>query len=82
MTATLDDFEHYIHQAIPSYTEKEEIGILKSEIETLKEKNSKLKEGMYEKEISIKRLTETLNEGKTKQMWQTETRQTRKHQSR
>ena len=82
MTATLDDFEHYIHQAIPSYTEKEEIGILKSEIETLKEKNSKLKEGMYEKEISIKRLTETLNEEKTKQMWQTETRQTRKHQSR
>ena len=82
MTATLDDFEHYIHQAIPSYTEKEEIGILKSEIETLKEKNSKLKEGMYEKEISIKRLTETLNEEKTKQMWQTETRKTRKHQSR
>ena len=82
MTATLDDFEHYIHQAIPSYTEKEEIGILKSEIETLKEKNSKLKEGMFEKEISIKRLTETLNEEKTKQMWQTETRKTRKHQSR
>ena len=49
MTATLDDFEHYIHQAIPAYTEKEEIGILKSEIEALKEENSKLKEGMYEK---------------------------------
>ena len=32
MTATLDEFEHYIHQAIPAYTEKEEIGMLKSEI--------------------------------------------------
>ena len=82
MTATLDDFEHYIHQAIPAYTEKEEIGILKSEIEALKKENSKLKESMYEKKISIKRLTETLNEEKAKQMWQTETRQTRKHQSR
>ena len=41
--ATLDEFEHYIHQAIPAYTEKEEIGMLKSEIETLKEENSKLR---------------------------------------
>ena len=37
MTATLDKFEDYIHQAIPAYNEKEEIGMLKSEIETLKE---------------------------------------------
>ena len=44
LTATLDEFEHYIHQAIPAYTEKEETGILKSEIETLKEENSKLKQ--------------------------------------
>ena len=41
--ATLDEFEHYIHQATPAYTEKEEIGMLKSEIETLKEENSKLR---------------------------------------
>ena len=38
--ATLDEFEHYIHQATPAYTEKEEIGMLKSEIETLKEENN------------------------------------------
>ena len=37
---------------------------------------------MYEKEILLKRLTETSNEEKTKQIWQAETRQTRKHQSR
>ena len=37
LTGTLDEFKHYIHQAIPAYTEKEEIGMLKSEIETLKE---------------------------------------------
>ena len=43
LMATLDEFEHYIHQAIPAYTEKEEIGMLKSEIETLKEENSKLR---------------------------------------
>ena len=36
---------------------------------------------MREKEILIKRLTETLAEEKAKQMWQTENRQTRKHQS-
>ena len=80
LTATLDEFKHYIHQAIPAYTEKEEIGMLKSEIETLKEGNSKLKHDMCEKEILIKRLTETLHEEKAKQMWETETRQTRKHQ--
>ena len=44
LTATLHEFEHYIHQAIPAYTEKEETRILKSEIETLKEANSKLKQ--------------------------------------
>ena len=43
------------------------IGILKSEIKMLKEENSKLKQDMYEKEILIKCLTETLNEEKAKQ---------------
>ena len=37
VTNELDEFEHYVHEAIPAYTEKEEIGMLKSEIETLKE---------------------------------------------
>ena len=81
MTTTLDDFEHYIHQAITAYTEKEEIWMLKSEIEMLKEENSKLKHHMSEKEMLIKRLRETLNEEMAKQMWQTETRQTQRHQS-
>ena len=57
------------------------IGILKSEIKMLKEENSKLKQDMYEKEILIKCLTETLKEEKAKQMWQTETWLTRKQQS-
>ena len=57
------------------------IGILKSEIKMLKEENSKLKQDMYEKEILIKCLTETLNEEKAKQMFQTETWLTRKQQS-
>ena len=48
--ATLDEFEYYIHQAIPAYTRKEEIGMLKSKIETLKEENSKLRQDMCEKE--------------------------------
>ena len=65
--ATLDEFEHYIHQAIPAYTEKEETGMLKSEIETLKEENSKLSHDVREKEILMKHLTETLNEEKAKQ---------------
>ena len=82
LTATLDEFKLYIHQAIPAYTKKEEIGMLKSEIETLKKENSKLRHNMCEKDISIKRLTETLNEERTKQKWQTETRQMLKHQSR
>ena len=47
--------------------------MLKSKIETLKEENSKLKHNTCEKEILIKRLTETLNKEKAKQMWQTET---------
>ena len=37
---------------------------------------------MCEKDTSIKRLTETSNEERAKQKWQTETRQTLKHQSR
>ena len=67
LTSTFDEFEHYIHQAIPAYTEKEEIGMLKSEIEKLEEENSKLKHDMCEKEILINHLTETLNEEKAKQ---------------
>ena len=81
LTATLDELEHYVHRAILAYTEKEEIGMLKSEIETLKEENNKLRQDTCEKEILTKRLTEILNEEKAKQKWQTETRQTRKHQS-
>ena len=82
LTATLDEFEHCIRQTIPTFTEKEEIGMLKSEIETLKEENSKLRHDMYEKDISIKRLTETLNEEMDNRKWQTETRQPLNHQSR
>ena len=41
--------------------------MLKSDIGTLKEENSKLRHDMCEKDISIKRLTETLNEERTKQ---------------
>ena len=66
LTATLDEFKHYIHQAIPAYTKKEETGMLKTEIETLKEENSKLRNDMCEKDILIKHLTETLNEVQTK----------------
>ena len=65
LTATLDEFKH-IRQAIPAYTEKEEIGMLKSENVRLKEENSKLRHGMCEKDISIKNLTETLNEERDK----------------
>ena len=56
--------------------------MLKSKIKTLKEENSKIKHDMSEKKILVKRLTETLNEEKAKQMWQTKTRQTQKHHSR
>ena len=56
--------------------------MLKNEVETLREGNSKLKKDMSEKEILIKHLMETLNAEKAKQMSQTETRQTLKHQSR
>ena len=82
LTASLGEFDHYIHQAIPAYTEKEVTGTQKSEIETLKEENNKLRQEMCEKEILKKRLTETLNEEEAKQKRETETRQRRKHQSR
>ena len=82
MTAILDEFEHYFHQVVPAYTEKEEIRTLKSETETLKVENSKVRHDMCEKDISIKRLTETLNEERDKRKCQTETSQTLKHQSR
>ena len=45
------------------------MGMLKSEIETLKEENSKLRHDICEKDISIKHLTETLNEERAKQKW-------------
>ena len=51
-------------------------------MKTLKDENSKLKQDMCEKKILIKRLRETLNEEKTKQISQTESWQPRKHQSR
>ena len=54
--------------------------MLKSETETLKEENTMY--DMGEKEILIKSLKETLTEERAKQMWQTETRQTQKHQFR
>ena len=66
LKATLNEFEHYTYQAIPEYTEKEEMGMLKSKIETLKEESSKLRHDMCEKEISIIRLTKILNEEKAK----------------
>ena len=46
---------------------KEQTGMLKSEIETLKEDDKKLREDIRDKEILIKRLTETLNEEMAKQ---------------
>ena len=55
--------------------------MLKNKIETLKEENNKLKHDMNEKDTLIKVLTGKLNEERKKQMWQTETRQTRNHQS-
>ena len=50
-------------------------------MKTLKDENSKLKQDMCEKKILIKRLKETLNEENSKQIWQTENWQPRKHQS-
>ena len=55
--------------------------MLKNKIETLKEENNKLKHDMNEKDTLIKVLTGKFNEERKKQMWQTETRQTRNHQS-
>ena len=55
--------------------------MLKNKIETLKEESNKLKHEMNEKDTLIKVLTGKLNEERKKQMWQTETRQTRNHQS-
>ena len=55
--------------------------MLKNKIETLKEESNKLKHDMNEKDTLIKVLTGKLNEERKKQMWQTETRQTRNHQS-
>ena len=55
--------------------------MLKNKIETLKEENNKLKHDINEKDKLIKALTGKLNEERNKQMWQTETRQTRNHQS-
>ena len=55
--------------------------MLKNKIETLKEEKNKLKHDMNEKDTLIKVLTGKLNEERNKKMWQTETRQTRNHQS-
>ena len=55
--------------------------MLKNKIETLKEENNKLKHDINENDKLIKALTGKLNEERNKQMWQTETRQTRNHQS-
>ena len=77
LTANLDEFKHYIHQAIPAYTEQEEIGLVKSEIETLKEEKSKLRHAMYEKNY----INETSDGNIKQRKGQTETRQTLKHQS-
>ena len=55
--------------------------MLKNKIETLKEENSKLKHDKREEGMLMKSL-ETLNEKRAKQIWQTEIRQTQKHQSR
>ena len=41
--ASPDEFDHYIHQTIPAYTKKEVTRKKKSEIETLKEEDNKLK---------------------------------------
>ena len=71
MTATLDEFEHYIHKATPADTEKD-----------CNTKRRKLSHDMCEEKILIKHLTKTLKEEKAKQKWQTETRQTRKNQFR
>ena len=46
--------------------------MLKSETETPKDENSKLKQDTREKKILIKRLMEILNKEKAKQKWQTE----------
>ena len=79
LTTTLDEFAQYILYGIPVYTNKQEIGMLKNEIETLKEENDWLKHDMNQKEILIKSLVEKLNEERAKQMWQ---RELQIHQSR
>ena len=81
LTRTLDEFAQYIQHAIPAYTDKEEIGMLKYEIKALKEETNKLKPDMSEKEILINSLTGKLNDERAKQIWQAETRQneTRKY---
>ena len=79
MTTTLDEFAQYILYGIPVYTNKQETGMLKNEIETLKEENDWLKHDMSQKEILIKTLLKKLNEERAKQIWQ---RQLQIHQSR
>ena len=43
MTAIADEFELYIHQRILTYTEKKEIGMLKSNIENTKRQKQQTK---------------------------------------
>ena len=66
--ATLNEFKQNVHHAIPAYTEKEEMGMLKNEIETVKEENNKLKHDMSETEILMKSLTERLNKERAKKI--------------
>ena len=82
MTATLDEFDQYIHHAISLYTDREEAEMLKNEIEILKEENNNIKHDMSEKEVLINGLTGKLHQERAKQIWKTEARQTRKYQSR
>ena len=65
LRTTLAKFEQYIHQAIPAYTEKEE-GMLKNEIDMLKEEINKVKHNMSDKIILRKGLTEKIK----KTLWQ------------
>lgn len=39
LMVTLDEFEQYIHHSIPAYNSKEQVQMLKNEIEMLKREN-------------------------------------------
>ena len=52
MTTTFDEFEQHIHHVVPAYTDKEEVGRLKKEIETLKAKKQTNKQTKTQHESS------------------------------